>query len=91
MSDNKEKKSEITKTVIRKRFNGIVVSDSADKTIVVRVDRVKAHPKYMKRYTVSKRYQVHDEKNKFKIEDKVEFVECRPYSKSKKWRVIYSK
>ena len=89
MSDNKEKKSEITKTVIRKKFNGIVVSDKADKTIVVRVDRVKAHPKYMKRYTVSKRYQVHDEKNKFKTEDKVEFIECRPYSKAKKWRVIY--
>jgi len=93
MNDNKAKKPDVgsdKETVIRKKFNGIVVSDSADKTIVVRVDRVKVHPKYKKRYTVSRRYRVHDEKNQYKIDDKVEFIECRPISKDKRWRVIYS-
>lgn len=73
---------------IKKKFSGVVVSDKADKTIVVRVDRTKVHPKYKKRYTSSKKYKVHDEKNEFKIDDKVSFVECRPLSKDKRWRVI---
>ena len=77
-----------TKTVIKKKFSGVVVSDKMDKTIVVRVDRVKQHPKYHKRYTVSKKYKVHDEKGQFKEDDKVTFIECRPISKDKKWRVI---
>ncbi len=76
------------KKVIRKKFNGVVVSDKMDKTIVVKVDRVKVHPKYKKRYSVSKRYKVHDEKNQYKEGDKVSFVECRPLSKDKKWRVL---
>ncbi len=77
------------KEVVRKKFQGIVVSDKMDKTIVVRVDRVKSHPKYKKRYIVSKRYKVHDEKNQFKVGDKITFVECRPLSKEKRWRVLY--
>ena len=79
------------KNIIKKKFNGIVVSDKMDKTIVVKVDSVKIHPKYKKRYTVSKKYKVHDEKNKFKVDDKVIFIECRPLSKDKKWRVIDNK
>ena len=86
MTDKKEDK----KIVIKKRFNGVVVSDKMDKTIVVRIDRVRQHPKYKKRYTVSKRYKVHDEKNQYKEDDKVTFVECRPLSKDKRWRVVYS-
>jgi len=78
----------IKPAVIRRRFTGVVVSDSADKTIVVRVDSVKKHPKYQKRYTVSRKYKVHDEKNEFKAGDKVSFVECRPLSRDKRWRVI---
>ncbi|MFH1822455.1 MAG: 30S ribosomal protein S17 [Patescibacteria group bacterium] len=88
---NKEKneiKKEDKKTIKRK-FNGVVVSDKMDKTIVVRVDRVIIHPKYEKRYTVSKKYKVHDEKNKFKEGDKVVFIGCRPLSKDKRWRAIY--
>ena len=84
MTDKKEDK----KIVIKKRFNGVVVSDKMDKTIVVRIDRVRQHPKYKKRYTVSKRYKVHDEKNQYKEDDKVTFVECRPLSKDKRWRVV---
>lgn len=74
--------------VIKKKFSGIVVSDKSDKTIVVRVDSIKVHPKYKKRYTSSKKYKVHDENNEYKIDDKVTFVECRPLSKDKRWRVI---
>ena len=74
---------------IKRIFNGIVMSDKMDKTIVVKVDRTKVHPKYKKRYVVSKRYKVHDEKNKFKEGDKVKFIECRPLSKDKRWRVVY--
>lgn len=75
-------------TIIRKKFSGVVVSDKSDKTIVVKVERVKINPKYKKRYTVSSRYKVHDPKNEFKIGNKVTFVECRPLSKDKRWRVI---
>lgn len=75
-------------TVISRRFTGVVVSDCSDKTIVVRVDSVKKHPKYQKRYTVSRKYKVHDENNEFKVGDKVNFVECRPLSRDKRWRVI---
>ncbi len=74
--------------VIHRRFTGVVVSDKSDKTIVVRVESVKKHPKYQKRYTVSQKYKVHDEKNEFKTGDKVSFVECRPLSRDKRWRVI---
>jgi small subunit ribosomal protein S17 len=72
----------------KRRFTGVVVSDKMQKTIVVRIDRVKTHPKYHKQYAVSKRYKVHDEKNEFKTGDVVIFEECRPYSKDKRWRVI---
>lgn len=76
------------KTTIKKKFKGVVVSNKMEKTAVVRVDRVKTHRKYHKQYTVSKNYKVHDEKNVAKVGDTVEFVECRPMSKDKRWRLI---
>ncbi|MDO9399256.1 MAG: 30S ribosomal protein S17 [bacterium] len=78
------------KKVIKRIFNGIATSDKMDKTIVVLVNSVKIHPRYKKRYTVSKKYKVHDEKNQYKEGDKVSFVETRPISKDKKWKVIQS-
>lgn len=69
-------------------FNGVVVSDAMDKTIVVRVDRTAIHPKYKKRYTVSRRYPVHDEKNQYHVGDTVIFCETRPLSRHKRWRVV---
>ncbi len=86
---NQESKPE-EKKAIRRKFSGVVISDKMDKTLVVRVDRVKKHPKYQKRYTVSSKYRVHDEKNQFKEDDQVSFVECRPLSKDKRWRVLYN-
>ncbi len=76
--------------LIKKTFSGVVASSKMDKTIVVVVENVKIHSKYKKRYIVTSRYKVHDEKNQFKEGDKVTFVECRPLSKEKRWRVIYS-
>lgn len=73
---------------IVKRFSGVVVSDKGEKTAVVRVETVKLNKKYQKRYTVSRNYQVHDENNSCKEGDKVTFIECRPMSKSKRWRII---
>lgn len=84
MPDNKD-----SKKIIHRQFSGIVVSDKMDKTRTVRVESVKIHPKYKKRYTISRKYKVHDEKNLYKTGDKVQFMECRPLSKNKRWRVIY--
>lgn len=75
---NKEKKSVRSK-------RGIVVSDRMDKTVVVRINRLKTHPKYKKKYKVSKKYKAHDEENKFKVGDKVMIVETRPLSREKRW------
>lgn len=72
----------------RKKFQGVVTSDKMDKTIVVKVNRIKVHPIYKKRYRVSKKYKVHDQKNEAKIGDQVIFEECRPLSKDKRWRLI---
>jgi len=80
--------TKVARVIIRKKFSGVVVSDKSDKTIVVKVDTVKIHPKYKKRYTRSQKYKVHDEKNEFKTGDKVSFVECRPLSRDKRWRVV---
>ncbi len=69
-------------------FQGVVVSDKMKKTIVVRVDRKKVHPKYLKQYQMSSKFKVHDEKGEYKTGDVVRFVETRPLSKDKRWRVI---
>jgi len=71
-----------------RKFSGVVVSDKNDKTIVVRVETIKKHPKYQKRYAVSRKYKVHDETNQYSVGDQVNFIECRPLSKDKRWRVI---
>lgn len=71
-----------------RKFQGVVVSDKMDKTIVVKVERIKKHPKYKKRYKVWRKFKVHDENNEAKIGDKVIFEECRPLSKEKRWRLV---
>lgn len=80
--------TKVARKIISKKFSGVVVSDKSDKTIVVKVETVKIHPKYKKRYTVSRKYKVHDEKNEFVTGDKVTFIECRPLSRDKRWRVV---
>lgn len=72
----------------RRRLNGVVVSDKMDKTVVVRVERVIQHPKYLKRFALSKKYKAHDEENAYATGDKVVIEETRPLAKSKTWRVV---
>lgn len=73
---------------IQRTLTGTVVSDKMEKTIVVRVDRTVVHPKYGKRYVRSKKYHVHDEAKTHHVGDVVTFQACRPYSKTKRWRVL---
>ena len=77
-----------TQKTQKRHFTGVVVSDKMQKTIVVRVDRVKTNEKYHKQYAASTTFKVHDEKNEFKVGDKVDFEECRPLSRDKRWKVI---
>ncbi len=75
-------------TTHSRTFNGTVISTGMNKTVVVRVDRMKLNAKYQKRYCVTKKYHVHDEKGEVKVGDTVIFVECRPLSKTKRWRLV---
>jgi small subunit ribosomal protein S17 len=72
----------------KKILSGIVVSDKPNKTITVVVERKYQHPVLKKVIRKKKKYNAHDEKNKFKNGDKVSIRECKPYSKSKKFEVI---
>ena len=71
----------------RQERQGTVVSAATDKTIVVRVDTVKVHPRYKKVIRRSTRLHAHDEQNEAKVGDVVEIVETRPLSKLKRWRL----
>ena len=69
-------------------LSGVVVSDKMQKTVVVKVDEKKRHPKYHKSYTISKRFKAHDENNEYKVGDKVMIESTRPISKEKKFIVL---
>ena len=71
----------------RQERQGKVVSDKGDKTIVVKVDTIKAHPRYKKVVRRSKRFHAHDEQNAAKLGDVVRIIETRPLSKTKNWRL----
>lgn len=72
----------------RKTFIGIVVGDTNDKTITVKVDTYKKHPLYSKRVMSSKKFRAHDENNGAKVGDKVEIMETRPLSATKRYRLV---
>jgi len=71
----------------RQERQGTVVSDAMEKTIVVRVDVVKAHPRYKKVVRRSVKFHAHDESGQAKVGDVVRIVETRPISKTKRWRL----
>lgn len=73
----------------RRVLQGTVVSDANEKTVTVRVERRVSHPVYKKTIRRSKKYAAHDEKNQFKVGDKVQIVESAPISKTKRWQVVY--
>ena len=72
----------------KRLLQGVVVSDKADKTIVVKVERRFTHPVMKKTVRRSKNYQAHDADNQFKTGDQVTIQESRPISKSKRWVVV---
>ena len=69
-------------------LTGTVVSDKADKTVVVRVERRVKHPLYGKIIKLSKKYHAHDEDNVFSVGEQVRIEECAPKSKQKSWTVV---
>jgi small subunit ribosomal protein S17 len=71
----------------RQERQGTVVSDAMDKTIVVKVDTIKAHPRYKKVVRRSSKFHAHDERNEAKTGDVVRIVETRPLSRTKRWRL----
>lgn len=71
-------------------LQGTVVSDTNEKTVVVRVERRFTHPLLKKTVRRSKKYQAHDATNEVKIGDQVNIEECAPISKNKRWTVIPS-
>lgn len=79
----------MTTSILKKQqLVGIVVSAKMLKTVVVKVDQRKRHPKYHKSYTVSKKYKAHDENSEYKVGDRVVMESCRPISKEKRFKVI---
>lgn len=67
---------------------GIVVSDAMEKTIVVKVDVIRIHPRYKKVIRRTRKFHAHDERNQAKVGDVVRIVETRPLSKTKNWRLV---
>lgn len=72
----------------RKERVGLVLSNKMAKTIVVRVERRFPHPRFKKIVTAYKKFYAHDEKNQARPGDRVRIVECRPLSKTKRWRLV---
>ena len=72
----------------KKILTGVVVSDKPNKTITVLVERKFSHPVLKKVIKVRKKYNAHDEDNKFKNGDKVSIIESKPFSKNKKFQVM---
>jgi small subunit ribosomal protein S17 len=76
-----------TPRAVRKVREGVVVSDSMDKTVVVAIIERVRHPKYNKFVLQTKRLYAHDETNDVNVGDKVRVMETRPLSKTKRWRI----
>jgi small subunit ribosomal protein S17 len=72
----------------RRRLLGKVVSDKMDKTVIVEVVRRSRDAMYKKYVRSRDRYKAHDERNEFKVGDRVEIMEHRPISKDKRWKVV---
>lgn len=73
--------------ISRRKLIGRVASDKMEKTVVVEVVRFKRDAVYQKYVRVRKRYKAHDEKNEYKVGDRVEIIEHRPLSREKRWAV----
>lgn len=72
----------------KKVLEGVVVSDKTDKTISVLVEKIYRHPLYHKIFKRSKKYAVHDPENTCAVGDRVEIIESKPISKTKRWQLV---
>lgn len=73
----------------KKELTGVIVSDKMQKTVVVKVEMIKEHPLYRRRYKTHEKYKAHVEnQTDYKIGDKVIIREARPISKDKRWEVV---
>lgn len=73
---------------VKKMLTGTVVSSKMDKTIVVRLERMKLHPLYKKSVKLHKKIKAHDERNECSVGDIVRVIETRPLSKDKRYRLV---
>jgi small subunit ribosomal protein S17 len=80
--------TEATERGRRKFMTGRVVSDAMQKTVVVAIERLVKHEEYGKYVRRRSRFKVHDEKNECKVGDVIRFMETRPLSKDKRWRLV---
>ena len=87
MADQQEQKRPKPARRMRKTRVGVVTSDKRDKTIRVRVEVLTRHQRYTKYVRGRTNLQVHDERGEAREGDRVEVVECRPYSRTKHWRL----
>ncbi len=78
----------MTESTRKQQMTGIVVSNKMDKTVVVKIDIRKRHPKYHKSYTKSVKYKAHDQNNDCQIGDRVVIESVRPLSREKRFSVI---
>ncbi|MBI4093272.1 MAG: 30S ribosomal protein S17 [Candidatus Kerfeldbacteria bacterium] len=72
----------------RRQLVGVVVSDKMKKTVVVRVEQIKTHPRYGKQYRLSAKFKAHDEAGQYHLGDRVQIEETRPISAHKRWRIV---
>ena len=77
-----------TRNTLRKTRVGMVVSDKMDKTVVVAIQEHVKHPKYGKVIKRTVKIHVHDENNECNVGDKIEVMETRPLSATKRWRLV---
>ncbi|MDP3991044.1 MAG: uS17 family ribosomal protein [Candidatus Nealsonbacteria bacterium] len=72
----------------KKKLSGVITSVKMKNTAVVKVERLKRHPKYLRTYKIHKKYKAHIEGAEYAVGEKVIIEECVPVSKDKKWKVI---
>ena len=72
----------------KKQLQGIITSNKMSKTVVVKVENIKVHEKYKKRYKQHQKYKAHVENGAYSVGDRVVIEECRPISRDKRWKVI---
>lgn len=82
-----EVKAEVERNARKERV-GVVTSNKMQKSITVAVERRLKHPKYGKFVTKTKKFHAHDENQECNIGDTVKIMECRPLSKTKRWRLV---